>query len=237
MNKEFIQVRFFLGLKNETCSYTVRAPKKKGFVVFNSKNSQNNSAKKAEDFQFTNSNRWGTRQLVTMALMCAIGVLLAFVEFPLLPGATWLKYDASAMPAMVCGFAYGPVAGLAVGIVGAIAHGILTADFSGAVMNIIVVVGFVAPAALVYKKTRTFVGAIIGLVISVIIATAAAVLGNLVITPLWLGVPLSSVVAMIVPILIPFNLLKGIVNAVLTMVVYKSISNLITPQKKQVKGR
>lgn len=45
-----------------------------------------------------NTNAWSTKQLVTMALMCAIGVLLSFIEFPLLPGVTWLKFDASNMP-------------------------------------------------------------------------------------------------------------------------------------------
>ena len=99
-----------------------------------------------DTYEFTNTNKWDTRQLVTMALMCAIGVLLSFVEFPLLPGVTWLKYDASAMPAMVCGFAFGPAAGLAVGVVGAVIHGILMADFSGAVMNILVVAGFILTA-------------------------------------------------------------------------------------------
>lgn len=184
-----------------------------------------------------NTNRWDTRQLVTMALMCAIGVLLSFVEFPLLPGAAWLKYDASAMPAMVSGFAYGPGAGLAVGIVGAIIHGILMADFSGAVMNILVVIGFVLPAALIYRTRRTFKSAVVGLVLSVILATAMAAVGNLVITPAWLGVPLDAVIAMLIPILIPFNIAKAALNSVLTLIVYKSISNLITPKKKQVKGR
>ena len=28
---------------------------------------------------FENTNRWDTRQLVTMSLMCAIGVLLSFL--------------------------------------------------------------------------------------------------------------------------------------------------------------
>ena len=171
-----------------------------------------------DTYEFTNTNKWDTRQLVTMALMCAIGVLLSFVEFPLLPGVTWLKYDASAMPAMVCGFAFGPAAGLAVGVVGAVIHGILMADFSGAVMNILVVAGFILPAALVYRRSRTFKSGVVGLV-------------------LWLGVPLDAVVAMILPILTPFNLIKAGINAVLTLIVYKSISNLITPKKKQVKGR
>ena len=44
-------------------------------------------------------------------------------------------------------------------------------------------------------------------------------------------------IAMIVPILIPFNLLKGGLNSVLTLIIYKSISNLITPKKDQKKGR
>ena len=190
-----------------------------------------------DTYEFTNTNKWDTRQLVTMALMCAIGVLLSFVEFPLLPGVTWLKYDASAMPAMVCGFAFGPAAGLAVGIVGAVIHGILMADFSGAIMNILVVAGFILPAALVYRRSRTFKSGVVGLVLSAITATVMAILGNLVITPMWLGVPLDAVVAMILPILTPFNLIKAGINAVLTLIVYKSISNLITPKKKQVKGR
>ncbi|MEF2560670.1 MAG: ECF transporter S component [Eggerthellaceae bacterium] len=185
----------------------------------------------------TNTNVWSTKQLVTMALMCAIGVLLSFIEFPLLPGVTWLKFDASNMPAMVAGFAYGPGAGVAVGVVTAIIHGLLMADFTGALMNVLTVVCFVLPAALIYKKKRTYPAAIAGLVLSVIAATLAAIVGNLIVTPAWLGVPFDAVVAMILPILLPFNLLKGILNAVLTLIIYKSISNIITPKKDQTKGR
>ena len=176
-----------------------------------------------------NTNAWSTKQLVTMALMCAIGVLLSFIEFPLLPGVTWLKFDASNMPAMVSGFA--------VGILTAIIHGLLMADFTGALMNVLTVTCFVLPAAIIYKKKRTYPAAIGGLVLSIIAAMAGAVVGNLIVTPMWLGVPFEAVTAMIIPILVPFNLLKGLLNAVLTLVIYKSISNLITPKKDQTKGR
>lgn len=184
-----------------------------------------------------NSNVWSTRQLVTMALMCAIGTLLSFIEFPLLPGATWLKFDASNMPAMVAGFAYGPAGGVAVGIVTAIIHGLLMADFTGALMNILVVTCFVLPAALIYKKKRTYKFAIIGLVFSIIAGVIGSIIGNLLLTPSWLGVPFDAVVALIIPVLIPFNLLKGLLNSVITLIVYKSISNIITPKKDQKKGR
>ena len=184
-----------------------------------------------------NTNKWSTRQLVTMALMTAIGVLLSFIEFPLLPGVTWLKFDASNMPAMVAGFAYGPGGGGAGGILTAILHGLLMADFTGALMNVLTVTCFVLPAAIIYKKKRTYPAAIGGLALSIIAAMAGAVVGNLIVTPMWLGVPFEAVTAMIIPILIPFNLLKGLLNAVLTLVIYKSISNLITPKKDQTKGR
>lgn len=183
-----------------------------------------------------NSNVWSTRQLVTMALMCAIGTLLSFIEFPLLPGVTWLKFDASNMPAMVAGFAYGPAGGVAVGIVTAIIHGLLMADFTGALMNILVVTCFVLPAALIYKKKRTYKFAIIGLVFSIIAGVIGSIIGNLLLTPSWLGVPFDAVVALIIPVLIPFNLLKGLLNSVITLIVYKSISNIITPKKDQKKG-
>ena len=184
-----------------------------------------------------NSNVWSTRQLVTMALMCAIGTLLSFIEFPLLPGVTWLKFDASNMPAMVAGFAYGPAGGVAVGIVTAIIHGLLMADFTGALMNILVVTCFVLPAALIYKKKRTYKFAIIGLVFSIIAGVIGSIIGNLLLTPSWLGVPFDAVVALIIPVLIPFNLLKGLLNSVITLIVYKSISNIIAPKKDQKKGR
>lgn len=223
--EEFIQVRFFSGPGIDTC--LTWGSHEKGFVM----------TEDANEYRFTNTNKWETRQLVTMALLCAIGVLLSFIEFPLLPGVTWLKYDASAMPAMVVGFAYGPVAGLSVGIIGAIIHGIMLGDFSGAVMNIIVVIGYILPAALIYKRAHTMKGAIAGLIVGSVCATLAAILGNLIITPAWLGVPMDAVIAMIIPILTPFNLLKALLNSVLTLIVYKSISNLITPKKKQVKGK
>ena len=102
-----------------------------------------------------NTNRWSTKILVTIALLCAISVLLSFVEFPLLPGVAWLSYDASIVPAAICGFAYGPAAGVACGLISVVAHGILFADLTGAIMNALVVVGFVLPSAFIYKRMHS----------------------------------------------------------------------------------
>ncbi|MFR3091176.1 MAG: hypothetical protein ACLTMP_05080 [Eggerthella lenta] len=111
-----------------------------------------------DTYEFTNTNKWDTRQLVTMAHMCAIGVLLSFVEF-LLPGVT-AQIRPSAMPAMVCGFAFG-AAGLAVGIVGRHPrhpHGGFSGHHEHPRGHRLIL-----PAALVYRRSRTFKSGVVGL--------------------------------------------------------------------------
>ena len=184
-----------------------------------------------------NTNRWSTKQLVTMALMCAIAILLSFVEFPIMPAASFLKLDIALVPSAVVGFAFGAGPGVLVGIVSAVAHGAITGNWVGCLMNIIVACAFVIPASAIYKRNRTFKGAIIGLVVSTVCLVVAAIVANLVVDPIFYGMPFDAVTALIVPAILPFNIIKGIVVSILTALVYKSISNLITPAKDQVKGR
>lgn len=194
-------------------------------------------AANAKKPQFNNSNRWNTRQLVTMALMCAIASLFSFVQIPLIPGVSFLTYDPSLMPAMVCGFAFGPGAGIAVGSVAAVIHGLILGEWVGSLMNIFATVFFVLPAALLYKRMHTLKGAVAGLAISVIVATAGAILVNLTIGVWFYYGSADVIIPLILPALLPFNLVKTILNALLTLVVYKAVSNLITPKKDRVKGR
>ena len=171
--------------------------------------------------QFKNTNKWDTKQLVTMALMCAIATLFMFVQIPLLPAAPFLTYDPSFVPAMVVGFAYGAGPGAAV----------------GALMNLVAALLFILPAAILYKKMHTYKGAIIGLILGVVLATLGSIVANLTIGVwFWYG-SADVILPLMIPAVIPFNLLKTILNSVLTLVVYKAVSNLITPKKKQVKGR
>lgn len=187
--------------------------------------------------QLQNSNRWSTRQLVTMALMCAISILLSFIEFPIFPAASFLKLDVSLVPSAVVGFAYGPGPGILVGVVCAVAHAAMTGNWVGAIMNIIVTCAFIAPAAAIYKRNRTFRGAVIGLVVSTVCLVVAAIVANLIVDPIFYGMPFDAVAGLVVPAILPFNIIKGVVVSVLTGLIYKSISNLITPAKDRVKGR
>lgn len=183
----------------------------------------------------TNTNKWDTRTLVTMALLAAIAILLSFIEFPIFAAVPFLKLDVSFTPSAVAGFAFGPVAGVVVGSIVAVGHGMISGNWVGALMNIVMVLAFVLPASIVYKRDRTFKGGIIGLVLAVIVQTAISVPANLLIDPLY-GVDPAFVMS-VAGWIAAFNVVKGAVNSALTLVVYKSISNLITPRKDQVSGR
>ena len=187
--------------------------------------------------QVQNTNRWSTKQLVTMALMCAIAILLSFIEFPIFPAAAFLKLDISFVPSAVMGFAYGAGPGVLVGIACAVAHGAISGNWVGCLMNIIAVCAFVIPSAVIYKRNRSFKAAIIGMVVSVLCLVVVAIIANLLVDPLLYGMPFEAVAALVVPAILPFNVVKGVVISALTSIVYKSISNLITPEKDQVKGR
>ena len=187
--------------------------------------------------ELKNTNIWSTRQLVTMALMCAISALFAFIQIPILPAAPFLTYDPSLMPAMVCGFSFGPSAGFIVGSIAAVIHGLILGEWVGSLMNICATLFYVVPAALIYKKMHTLKGAITGLLVGVVLATVGSVITNLTIgVVFWYG-SVDVIAPLLLPAVVPFNLIKTVLNSLLTLIVYKAISNLITPKKNQVKGR
>ena len=85
---------------------------------------------------------------------------------------------------------------------------------------------------------HTYKGAVIGLALGVIAATALlSMVANLTIGVwFWYG-SVDVIAPLMIPAVLPFNLIKTVLNSVLTLAVYKAVSNLITPKKDQVKGR
>ncbi|MCL1879468.1 MAG: ECF transporter S component [Actinomycetia bacterium] len=203
---------------------------------------------------------WEARQLATMALFLALGVVLSFIELSLFPPAPFLKYDASNVPALLTGFSYGPAAGCLVGVLIAWIHSLFTGNFWGALVNTGVVIAYVLPASLIFRASgglakrsssrgknspmapsannidaanagqRGFSGnvaLVLGLVVSSLVATAVALLLNILITPIYMGVPREAVIGMMLPILLPFNLLKSVINSVLGLILMKSLHSFI----------
>lgn len=171
------------------------------------------------------SGRWSTRRIAVYALFVALSMAVSFIEFPLIPGVPWLKYDPSGIVCLVAGFAYGPAAAVLVSVLGFVPH--VFADPWGSLMAIAVALAMSVPAALVYRRLRTRRGALIGIIAGAVVALAVAIIGNLLVTPIYADMTVEQVAAMIVPALLPFNLAKLAVHGVVTFLIYKLISNLL----------
>ena len=171
------------------------------------------------------SGRWSTRRIAVYALFVALSMAVSFIEFPLIPGVPWLKYDPSGIVCLVAGFVYGPAAAVLVSVLGFVPH--VFADPWGSLMAIAVALAMSVPAALVYRRLRTRRGALIGIIAGAVVALVVAIIGNLLVTPIYADMTVEQVAAMIVPALLPFNLAKLAVHGVVTFLIYKPISNLL----------
>ncbi|MEG1519966.1 MAG: ECF transporter S component, partial [Clostridia bacterium] len=82
---------------------------------------------------------------------------------------------------------------------------------------------FVVPATIIYKKHKSLKSAIVGLGIGVIAMTIIMILWNYLLTPLYMKIPREDVIAMLVPMILPFNLIKGGLNMAITLIIYKPV--------------
>lgn len=171
------------------------------------------------------SGRWSTKRIAMYALFVALSMAVSFVEFPIVPGIEWLKYDPSGIVSLVAGFAYGPAAAVIVSVLGFLPH--LFTNPWGTLMAVLVALALSVPAALIYRRNKTRKGAVIGIIVGAIVALTVAIVGNIIVTPFYAHMTTAQVVALIVPALLPFNALKFTIHGVVTFLIYKPISNLL----------
>lgn len=156
---------------------------------------------------------WGTRRIAVTALLCAMAAICTLLlEFPILPGVTWLKYDPSGIVALIAGFAFGPATGAVVSVIPYLVHVTTASGVYGMIMAVLATFSLVMPASLIYRRNRTMRGAVLGLVTGGVVCLAVCIVGNLIVTPFYTSMPLDAVIALIVPALLPFNLIKIAIN-------------------------
>ena len=170
-------------------------------------------------------NNSKTKKITTIGLLCAMAMVLnLLVSFPLVPAVSFLKFDPKDIIIVIGGFIYGPLTSF---VISAICS-VLELLFRGGtildvLMNVIASCTFACTAAFIYKKVHTKNGAVLGLIAGTICCTLSMVLWNYIITPIYFGMPREAVVGMLLPGIVPFNLLKCGINAGITLFVYKPI--------------
>lgn len=183
-----------------------------------------------------------TKKIAVLAMLTA----LAFVAVALLrvPVFIFLKYEPKDVVIVLGGFLYGPLAAAVISALVSFLEMLTVSDTGliGFVMNFISSAAFACVAALVYKKKHTLSGAVLGLLAGVVSMTAVMLLWNFILTPLYMGTPRAEVAAMLIPVFLPFNLLKSLLNSAIALLLYRPLvqglrrANLF-PQSTAAAGR
>lgn len=190
------------------------------------------------------------RTLTVVAMLSAVATVLMLFEINLWfapPGI--YKLDFSEVPVMVGAFALGPVAGILIELVKVLINLVINGTITmgvGEFANFLIGCSLVVPAAMIYQRKKSYKTALIGMIVGTVSMTAiGSILNAVVLLPVYTffmkGLSMADIIGMgtavnpaiqNVPTFIllataPFNLLKGVVVSVITMVLYKQISTII----------
>lgn len=169
---------------------------------------------------------------IKVSLLVAISVVLMYFDFPIIPAFPWLQIDLSEVPALMGGFAYGPITGGIIVILKVILRFLLKGTgtaFVGEIANIIVGLALVVPAAYIYHRNKSKKTAIIGMFSGALVMQIAGILANIyILLPLYgmqmEGAALANYVFLGI---VPFNAVKALMVSVITYLLYKKVSCVI----------
>ena len=170
------------------------------------------------------------KKLAVAAALCALAFVSMFV-FRI--KVQFLTFDAKDAIIGLSSLLLGPLYGVCSAAVVAVLEFLSVSDTGvyGLIMNFLSSGTFAFTCGIIYKYKRTFAGAVVSVIMSVISVTAVMMLANLFITPVFMGAPRSAVVAMLPTLLLPFNLTKASLSAAITLVIYKPLSTALKKAK------
>lgn len=189
-------------------------------------------------------DRYHARAVTMTAMLAAVSYILAFLEFPVPLSPAFARMELSDFPALIGAFAFGPVSGIMIGLV---KNGLQLLSTStggvGELANFLIGASYVWAAGFIYRfhetKKTAWVSCIAG---SSIMGIAAAAANYFILLPMFeVFMPLDQVIASFrafIPFIrtkldvvlfnvLLFNVLKGLVIGIFTMVVYKRLTPVL----------
>lgn len=188
------------------------------------------------------------RKTAMIGMFSAIAGVLMTIELPVPFAPPFYGIDASELPVLLCGFAFGPVAGVLTEFIKIIIKLLFkptSTAFVGELANFCVGCSMILPATLIYHVKKKKVTAIIGSAAGTLCMTLFGTLFNAVyLLPTFavmFGMPLDAIIGMGTEInanitniftfvafcVAPLNLLKGTGVSVLTFLLYKPLSPIL----------
>ena len=187
-------------------------------------------------------NKISTRMLASGGILTAISVVLTFFKTPLPLIPSFLELNVSTIPALIGGFAFGPLAGVLIVLATQLIHMMVShTAFVGELADFIMTGSLTLVASLIYANKKTRKRAIVGLALGIIAMTIAASFVNyFILLPFYSQayMPMDKILEICSTVnpwivdkltyilygAVPFNIIKGVILSVVTFILYKHIS-------------
>ena len=186
--------------------------------------------------------------IVIIGVLAAVSTVLRYIETPLPLLPPFLKIDFSNIPALIGGFAVGPVAGTAILLIKNILYLPVTQTGGvGEIADFIISLAFVLPAALIYMHNKNKKGAVWGMAAGTAAMSfvVAPLMNYFILIPFYAALFFGSSIDAIIEIsatantginslwtyilyaVIPFNIFKSVAICIVTGLLYKPLSPLL----------
>ncbi|MBQ8407053.1 MAG: ECF transporter S component [Clostridia bacterium] len=177
-----------------------------------------------------------TKRLVLMAVFVALSYAVSFLEIPMpLFGANFLKLDFGNVFIVLISFLLGPIEGVVVCLLKEGLRCLTSSSMcAGEIANFIVTSAYILLPSILYKFKRSLKTVLITLSASCLIATGVALLANrFIIFPTYaylfggniFGMTVQEAFSAFWVAVLLFNLIKTVAVGLLTLLVYKRLSN------------
>lgn len=190
-----------------------------------------------------NNSAFDVKTLVTLGMLTALAYAVMAVCKVIPPVLGFLSFDLKDTVMAIGGFLFGVPAALCMAVLVPLIEFITVSDTGpyGLIMNIFATGLFVIPAVYIYRRKHTTSGAVAGMAVGTVCLTVGMFFWNYIITPLYYQMERDVIMAMM-PTIVAFNVVKGVLNAALIMILYPPVSTalrrvgLAAPSKTLAEG-
>ena len=187
--------------------------------------------------------------IAKIAVLSALACILMLLDIPLpFIAPSFYQLDFSEVVVLIGSFAMGPLAGVIIELIKNLLNIIISGGSStayvGEFANFVTGCAYVLPAAVIYRIKKDRRHAVCGMIIGTLsLALVGGLMNYFVMVPLYakLYMPMETIISMaqaifpsidslwkmILMCVVPFNLIKGTLCAILTFLLYKRLSVLL----------
>lgn len=173
------------------------------------------------------TKKFSLKKLTAVGMLCALAYVAVAVGR--IPIVLFLKYDPKDVVIVIGGLVFGPLVSCLIAVIVSVTEmlTISSTGIFGCMMNIISSCSFACTAAWIYRQKPRLSGAVTGLIGGMVCQVAVMMLWNYLIAPIYMGYPREEIVKLLLPAFLPFNLIKGGLNTVVTILLYKPLVTVL----------